>query len=1213
MLLQRVRHARLVALLSGVYHLALAFPTQTPSAYDDIPSLQVDVPHSGVLFGRLGRSIVIPCLASSTPRMLPRVKWTLLSEGQETQILVARGDRVKVNEAYRGRVDLLNNSSSPGDMSLWILDLRSSDSGHYRCEVQQGLEDASDLVQLKVKGVVFHYRNAMGRYSLSFHQAQAACQAIGAQIATGSQLQAAYFDGYEQCDAGWIEDQTVRYPIQNPREACYGDMDGQPGVRNYGLMNAEDHYDVYCYVEQMDGEVFHDPVPQQLSFEGARSYCRAAGAQLASTAQLYMAWSEGLDHCSPGWLSDGSVRYPIRTPRERCGGSRAGVKTLYRFSNQTVFPEPSSLFDVYCFKATDDTTDSTVDSTTPKPGSLEQDVVILRVEDEELQLSQNSEQIEREVQSVLETIPLFPPAKENDLDEHPTLLSDTSENPLSTTATLDLIRPFDRTSSSTETNYDSQHTTRLTNSTTQSTDSYQNFTGGESTRKFPKSNDTHPQNLTETDTITKESTEPLDRAKLLLETNLYFNGTEMYETQEEILEAPPVTLDPTQTVKQVEKGEPATQTTEQPADLTSLWSPMSGSGDASQESHQEGTVFKFIPTSTTHRTPPVSTGSSPPESFTSVTGPTTTSRSKHSHSLASDNLLEFLSTVVEGSTSLEFEDTIDSVERQLLPTRVIHFRASSPTTEALERPTDLITAIYQPSGHGAFFDMSTTSYEEASGLEPDVASALTKEHIASTVKDNVVEDATEAPAIEDVKVVRMFAQNFRPNKAFGKEEEQEDNVTVYPKEVTPMFEESNATRNPNGSTATFIFEDGDVPANPKEEAATTTPIFDVETKDMLTPKEGTEMNPIFQELAKANVTLSFTEATATLRPKEEATVTPVFDEEAKTTLTPEKRSDIMPIFEEETKAILNFEKASKVTQRYEEAINISAKIEEVGTITPAYEEENKAMLNLVKVTQTFEEEEANVTANSKEVATITPAYEEEVKAMLNLERATKVMQRYEEEANFTANSEAAGTTISSYEEEATVVSEKEAKIIPVFRHFVTPTFQDKETTSSEVEVSITPIFSEDTTEVTTPDDETSTGPGFDEKITVFPLNSKSSNWALLTTTTRPQESLKDLEISTKSTAISSTAVPQSSSATEATKMAATRTTTWWSKRTWSPTTSAPKVLHWTSEPLKVTRMDVDFSPTQAPTHHVLHNERAAVGGKVRIAVPPCDPNKDSTI
>ncbi|XP_017583347.1 PREDICTED: brevican core protein [Corvus brachyrhynchos] len=344
-------------------------PTAVPEVFgpgdgtEDLKALQVSIPRHPALDAVLAGDITIPCLitylgpqptaATGGRRAVlgtPRVKWTFISEGREVEILVARGDRVKVSEDYRLRASLPIFHQRYTNASLLLTELRPNDSGIYRCDVQHGIEDGHDILHVKVKGVVFHYREGSMRYAYTFAEAQEACARIGASIATPEQLYAAYLGGYEQCDAGWIADQTVRYPIQTPREACYGDMNGFPGVRNYGVVDPEDMYDVYCYTEDLPGEIFLETAPDRFTLEEAAQRCRALGAELASPGQLYAAWNAGLDACSPGWLADGSVRYPIVTPRERCGGALPGVKTIFLFRNQTGFPDAQSRYDAYCFR-----------------------------------------------------------------------------------------------------------------------------------------------------------------------------------------------------------------------------------------------------------------------------------------------------------------------------------------------------------------------------------------------------------------------------------------------------------------------------------------------------------------------------------------------------------------------------------------------------------------------------------------------------------------------------------------------------------------------------------------------------------------------------------------------------------------------------------------------------------------------------------------------
>ncbi|KAM7029161.1 brevican core protein [Acridotheres tristis] len=387
---------------------------------EDLKALQVSIPRHPALDAVLAGDITIPCLitylgpkptAGTGGRRAvlgtPRVKWTFISEGREVEILVARGDRVKVSEDYRLRASLPIFHQRYTNASLLLTELRPNDSGIYRCDVQHGIEDGHDILHLKVKGVVFHYREGSMRYAYTFAEAQEACARIGASIATPEQLYAAYLGGYEQCDAGWIADQTVRYPIQTPREACYGDMNGFPGVRNYGVVDPEDMYDVYCYAEDLPGEIFLETAPERFTLEEAAQRCRALGAELASPGQLYAAWNAGLDACSPGWLADGSVRYPIVTPRERCGGALPGVKTIFLFRNQTGFPDAQSRYDAYCFReGTNSFPEAAGKYQAQEPEeNLLQEIVTVAEKLEELQLPRA--QVEIESRGAIYAVPFF--------------------------------------------------------------------------------------------------------------------------------------------------------------------------------------------------------------------------------------------------------------------------------------------------------------------------------------------------------------------------------------------------------------------------------------------------------------------------------------------------------------------------------------------------------------------------------------------------------------------------------------------------------------------------------------------------------------------------------------------------------------------------------------------------------------------------------------
>lgn len=282
-------------------------------------------------------------------------------------------------------------------------------------------------------------------------------------------------------------------------------------------------------------------------------------------------------------------------------------------------------------------TDSPLDYVATEPEDIGQDVVILTETDQELQLNQHAEQVEREAQSALESFPLVssPATEENLLDTHTTVTSETSESPLNTTSTLDLLQPFDETSSPAEMTSVSQH---LVNSTTSDTETHSfpqntsllpgvynattshqnmNFTFHlselESTTLSPESSyDPYTHNQTVADTPPEEQTQPsvsLKESPVIPEANLDINTvqanyseTDSNHTEEEnILNTTPVTPDTMFEVKLVEAAaedpvqmslttqspreqtELHTQTIQSPTEeLTSSWPLLDGSGDISQ-------------------------------------------------------------------------------------------------------------------------------------------------------------------------------------------------------------------------------------------------------------------------------------------------------------------------------------------------------------------------------------------------------------------------------------------------------------------------------------------------------------------------------------------------------------------------------------------------------------------------------------------------------
>lgn len=73
-----------------------------------------------------------------------------------------------------------------------------------------------------------------------------ACRDDDAEIAKVGQMYAAWkLEGYDRCDAGWLADGSVRYPISRPRKNC---SPTEAAVRFVGFPDKKvKSYGVYCF------------------------------------------------------------------------------------------------------------------------------------------------------------------------------------------------------------------------------------------------------------------------------------------------------------------------------------------------------------------------------------------------------------------------------------------------------------------------------------------------------------------------------------------------------------------------------------------------------------------------------------------------------------------------------------------------------------------------------------------------------------------------------------------------------------------------------------------------------------------------------------------------------------------------------------------------------------------------------------------------------
>ncbi|XP_029789308.1 hyaluronan and proteoglycan link protein 2 [Suricata suricatta] len=146
-----------------------------------------------------------------------KVRWSKVEPGElrETLILITNGLHARGYGPLGGRARMRRGHRL--DASLVIAGVRLEDEGRYRCELINGIEDESVALTLRLEGVVFPYQPSRGRYQFNYYEAKQACEEQDGRLATYAQLYQAWTEGLDWCNAGWLLEGSVRYPVLTAR------------------------------------------------------------------------------------------------------------------------------------------------------------------------------------------------------------------------------------------------------------------------------------------------------------------------------------------------------------------------------------------------------------------------------------------------------------------------------------------------------------------------------------------------------------------------------------------------------------------------------------------------------------------------------------------------------------------------------------------------------------------------------------------------------------------------------------------------------------------------------------------------------------------------------------------------------------------------------------------------------------------------------------